>query len=353
VLTKPLAGGDDAVVLFNSTRAPATISTTARAVGAARAQSYRLTDLWSGRQTRTAGQIAAFVPAQGTVMYRVRGVNSTGATVGPSTPLAITAKPRTVDTGQQVSVAMTLTDDDRYGLGAGQLRLAVPKGWTLDAGLGGDGRASAVSPVTLSSPVASPYETADATGEPASFGQDGSDFSIAAAGTGISGQTTTSRGTKPASEAFGAIIDPQAVTSGSVAQVTITRQDGSTLRPFGTAGLLERNTFSQPSSTEGVVLSVNTAGTIGLQWNTGGGPFVNQTRLIAAHAQLPVTLRLTRSGTSYAGDYSTEGGRTWSSAGTADVAASASAALQDVGVFHASGVAGWTTQADFTGFSVR
>src|SRR5450755_4315796 len=130
----------------------------------------------------------------------------------------------------------------------------------------------------------------------------------------------------------------QAVTSGSVAQVTITRQDGSTLRPFGTAGLLERNTFSQPSSTEGVVLSVNTAGTIGLQWNTGGRPFVNQTRLIAAHAQLPVTLRLTRSGTSYAGDYSTDGGRTWSSAGTADVAASASAALQDVGVFHASGV---------------
>jgi alpha-galactosidase len=396
VLTKPLAGGDHAVVLFNSTDAPATISTTARAVGAAGAKSYRLTDLWSGRQTRTAGQIAAFVPAQGTVMYRVRGVKSTAATVGPSTPLAITAKPQTVDTGQQVSVKLALTDDDRFGLGAGQLRLAVPKGWTLGSGqathrfasleaghsvsaqltleaptgatplstvslrasaqfaaLGGDGRASAVTPVTLSSPISAPYETVNATDEPARFAQHGSDFSIAAAGTGISGQTTTSSGTRPASEAFGAIVDPQTVKSSSVAQVTVTRQDGSTLRPFGTAGLLQRNTFSQPSSTEGVVLSVNTAGMIALQWNTGGGPFVNQTRLILAHAQLPVTLRLTRNGSSYVGDYSTDGGKTWNSAGTADVVASASAVVQDAGVFHASGVAGWRTQADFTGFSVR
>ena len=222
--------------------------------------------------------------------------------------LWVLTKPRTVDTDQQVSVKLALTDDDRFGLGAGQLRLAVPKGWTLGSGqathrfasleaghsvsaqltleaptgatplstvslrasaqfaaLGGDGRASAVSPVTLSSPISAPYETVNATDEPARFAQHGSDFSIAAAGTGISGQTTTSRGTRSASEAFGAIVDPQTVKSSSVAQVTVTRQDGSTLRPFGTAGLLQRNTFSQPSSTEGVVLSVNTAGMIALQ----------------------------------------------------------------------------------------
>jgi alpha-galactosidase len=397
VLTKPLVGGDHAVALFNSTGAPATISTTARAIGAAAgARSYRLTDLWSGRQTRTAGQISAFVPAQGTVMYRVRGVKATAATVGPSTPLAITANPQTADTGQRVSVEAKLTDDDRFGLGAGQLRLAVPKGWTLASGqaarrfaslgagrsvstrltleaptsakplstvsvrasarfaaLGGDGRASAVSPVTLSSPISSPYETVNATNAPARFGQNGSDFSIAAGGAGISGQTTTSRGIRLPTERFGAIVDPQVVRSGSVAQVTVTRQDGSRLRPFGTAGLLVRNTFLQPASTEGAVLGVNTAGTIVFEWNTGGGPFVNQTRLIVAQARLPVTLRLARNGTSYVGSYSTDGGHTWDSAGTADVVASASATVQDAGVFHASGVAGWSTQADFTGFSVR
>ncbi|MGH3170560.1 MAG: alpha-galactosidase [Trebonia sp.] len=42
VLTKPLAGGDRAVVLFNSTDAPAAMSTTAAQVGLGAAPSYTL-----------------------------------------------------------------------------------------------------------------------------------------------------------------------------------------------------------------------------------------------------------------------------------------------------------------------
>ena len=71
VLTKPLANGDRAVVLFNQGDTPATISTTAARVGLGGAAAYTLRNLWTGSLTRTAGDIAARVPAHGVVMYRV------------------------------------------------------------------------------------------------------------------------------------------------------------------------------------------------------------------------------------------------------------------------------------------
>jgi alpha-galactosidase len=77
VLTKPLANGDRAVVLFNSTDSPAAISTTAAQVGLGAAPSYTLTDLWQGGTTGTtgisdtAGAIGGTVPAHGVLMYDV------------------------------------------------------------------------------------------------------------------------------------------------------------------------------------------------------------------------------------------------------------------------------------------
>ena len=70
VLAKPLAGGDVAVALFNETGSPATISTTAGAVGLG-SGSYQLTDLWSKKVTTSSGMISAMVPSHGTVLYRV------------------------------------------------------------------------------------------------------------------------------------------------------------------------------------------------------------------------------------------------------------------------------------------
>lgn len=72
VLAKPLAGGDVSVVLFNSTDATATISTTLAAIGKPGNASRTLTDLWSGAKTTTSA-ISASVPAHGVVMYRVHG----------------------------------------------------------------------------------------------------------------------------------------------------------------------------------------------------------------------------------------------------------------------------------------
>jgi alpha-galactosidase len=78
VLSKPLAGGDAAVALYNETDAAGTISTTAAAAGLPAASSYTLTDLWSKATSQTSGAISASVPAHGTVLLRVHPGGSTG-----------------------------------------------------------------------------------------------------------------------------------------------------------------------------------------------------------------------------------------------------------------------------------
>ncbi|WP_037568812.1 glycoside hydrolase family 27 protein [Phaeacidiphilus oryzae] len=81
VLAKPLANGDVSVALFNENGSPATISTTAAAVGKSGAADYSLTNLWTGAVSTTTGTISASVPAHGTVMFRVSG-GSGGTTAG-------------------------------------------------------------------------------------------------------------------------------------------------------------------------------------------------------------------------------------------------------------------------------
>jgi alpha-galactosidase len=70
VLTKPLANGDRAVVLFNQTGTAAAISTTATRVGLGGA-AFTLHNLWTGAVTHTRGVISARVPAHAVVMYRI------------------------------------------------------------------------------------------------------------------------------------------------------------------------------------------------------------------------------------------------------------------------------------------
>jgi alpha-galactosidase len=71
VLAKPLTDGQRAVVLFNQSNAPATISTSASRIDLPSAAGYTLLNLWTGSMTRTAGAITALVPAHGVVMYRI------------------------------------------------------------------------------------------------------------------------------------------------------------------------------------------------------------------------------------------------------------------------------------------
>jgi alpha-galactosidase len=71
VLTKPLANGDRAVVLFNQTDVAANISTTVAQVGLAGGREYTLLNLWTGDATQTTGLITARVPAHSVVFYGI------------------------------------------------------------------------------------------------------------------------------------------------------------------------------------------------------------------------------------------------------------------------------------------
>ncbi|MEU8615062.1 alpha-galactosidase, partial [Actinoplanes sp. NPDC048791] len=69
---KPLAGGDHAIALYNSTDHLATVGVAATDTGLDPARGYRLKGVWTGRTAEAATTIEAAVPAHGTVVYRVR-----------------------------------------------------------------------------------------------------------------------------------------------------------------------------------------------------------------------------------------------------------------------------------------
>jgi len=72
VISKELADGGRAVVLFNETDAAARIGTTTAALGLPRRPSYRVRNLWTQQSTTSSdGRLAADVPAHSVVMYRV------------------------------------------------------------------------------------------------------------------------------------------------------------------------------------------------------------------------------------------------------------------------------------------
>ena len=71
VLTKALANGERAVVLFNQTNTSATISTTAAQVGLHGGAHYTLLNLWTGAATETTGVISASVAPHSVVFYGI------------------------------------------------------------------------------------------------------------------------------------------------------------------------------------------------------------------------------------------------------------------------------------------
>ncbi|MGA8117462.1 MAG: NPCBM/NEW2 domain-containing protein [Actinocatenispora sp.] len=138
VFARPLAGGDVAVALYNETDSPATIGTTASAVGIGSAPAYTLRDVWSHDTTETAGAISASVPAHGTAVYRVAKAPD-WARYAPTTALSLDVPP--VYQGGPVSVVRpgvanplttSLTDDGRAPVTAASVSLTGPDGWRLE-----------------------------------------------------------------------------------------------------------------------------------------------------------------------------------------------------------------------------
>ena len=71
VLTKLLANGDRAVVLFNATDKSALITTTVARIGLTGSAAYSVLNLWTGMTSKSHGQILARVAPHGVVMFVV------------------------------------------------------------------------------------------------------------------------------------------------------------------------------------------------------------------------------------------------------------------------------------------
>jgi alpha-galactosidase len=138
VFNKPLANGDRAVALYNSTDAPARISTTAAQIGLRKAPAYRLVDLWSKAKTETAGTIAATVPAHGTVIYRVHRVTD-WTHLAPATSLDVTSgsayngADAALPAGGSATLTTAVRDYGRAKISDLRVSADAPDGWTLTA----------------------------------------------------------------------------------------------------------------------------------------------------------------------------------------------------------------------------
>jgi alpha-galactosidase len=392
VLTKPLAGGDRSVVLFNSTNTSARITTTAAAVGMPRDRAYRIQDLWSGAVTQSAGSISAFVPGHGVAMYRVtRFDRQLARWLAPHTVLSLAPAAPELLAGRSTIVRETFADDGVTPVEHIKLYFRVDPGWRLkrlgkarakrlDAGheftvrfritaprggppfaLGALAGAVSYDPpasrqtesATLDervfAPVPHPFATANTTSYAATFGARNGAFAISARGGGV---FLPVNALAAPIDSYAAIYAPQRATPQTAVQVTVTSDPaGGTA---GGAGLIERNAMTAPAgSPAAVALFVSGSGTIVMSWNASGGQDVDSRFVLpGVFVHVPVTLRLVRSGSTYTGYYSTDRGVTFLPVDTVTVAAAASAGNQDVGVFHASGLPTWTTTATFTNLQV-
>ncbi|BCJ33758.1 alpha-galactosidase [Actinocatenispora thailandica] len=127
ILSRPLANGDRAVVLFNKGASEQTASVTAAQAGfTGHARSYRLTDLWSKQITSTAGTIAASVPGHSATLYRVHRNASPG--IPPATVVGVDGHGYAAGTSTPTTV--TLTNHGTSAISDATVRLKVPAGWT-------------------------------------------------------------------------------------------------------------------------------------------------------------------------------------------------------------------------------
>jgi alpha-galactosidase len=128
VLDKPLADGDRAIALYNSTDALATVSVPAAETGLRHAGAYRLRDLWTGDVLQARDTIAAAVPAHGTVVYRVRPLRDP-ARVAPSVTVGATLG--TLVPGEDATLSTTVTNRGAGTIRNVELSVRAPDGWTV------------------------------------------------------------------------------------------------------------------------------------------------------------------------------------------------------------------------------
>jgi alpha-galactosidase len=129
VLDKPLANGERAIALYNSTDTLSTVSVAAAATGLRRVPAYRLRDGWTGAVTQTRSTIEAAVPAHGTVVYTVRPLIEPLA-VAPSVTVAGSAATLVPGAG---TLSTTVTNRGAGAIRDVRVSVTAPAGWTVTA----------------------------------------------------------------------------------------------------------------------------------------------------------------------------------------------------------------------------
>jgi hypothetical protein len=381
VFAKKEKAGDVAAGLFNTSGSSETITTSAAALGLPAGTDYLVSDLWTGKKTETTGTVSEVVPSHGVALLRVSPLSNPtaappAATVGLTGLGALTA-------GQPVTATESFADNGDQAALRVKLGLTAPSGWSVtptspvsfagvDSGrtVQATFRVTASSPaslfqastvtgtagytwsgktaqslslpqaVTASPPVQAPYKTySSATDAPAAFGQSGTEFGISGAGADV----------YSGSDAYSTIYQPGVLGSTGTVETEVTGQQDMT--GYAKAGLIVRNDMTGSGTTpEGVLLFESPEGGIQLEWDSGGGDYIDSvTPADGTNPELlPVWLELQRDGDSYTGYYSFDGSD-WQKVGTATVPAQATA--QDAGMFVTSHATGSPGQATFEGFS--
>ncbi|MDX6393758.1 MAG: alpha-galactosidase [Streptosporangiaceae bacterium] len=381
VFAKTERHGDVVVGLFNTSSQAGVVSTTASAAGLPASGAYVLDDLWAHRLTESGGTIAADVPPHGVALFRVRAAQQ-ASVAPPSATVAVTGL-NAVTGGVPATATETFADNGAQPARHVTLSLTAPAGWTVTptsptsfASVAGGQTAQAtfqvVAPVptvlfgsdtlsatadyswrgpfrlhvsenptvTTSPPVQPPYVTySSATDATAVFGQLGQEFGIVGAGADLYSGT----------DAYSSIYLKGAVGVSSTIETKVVSQQNMT--GYAKAGIMVRNDISGSGTTpEGVVLFESPSGGIQLEWDSGGGAYLDSVTPPNGRIPdyLPIWLELQRSGSTYTGYYSYDG-NTWLSVGSAVLPGQAAA--QDAGMFLTSHATGSPGQAVFDGFS--
>nr|WP_235215737.1 NEW3 domain-containing protein [Phaeacidiphilus oryzae] len=318
-------------------------------------------------------------------MYRVRGEN---APAYPSNTVLDEQFPQIAAAGQSGTAVSTFTNDGLEPVTGVHLGVSTPSGWSASA-LGASafpavapgatvsarfrvtapstasapilttelsgtaryawrdrqlGTASGPTTERIAFPVQAPWKTFTSTTDPVLYGQSGTRLGVYGDGADTYGST----------EQYSAVYQPGLEHDGSTTTVEVTAQADT--NEWAKSGIMVRNDVTKPGSAAGYVILVATPGDgYALQWDSDGNGQLDQNINVNQGAGTgvgstvyPVWLRLTRSGDSYTGAYSTDG-TNWTTIGTAT--APGAAANQDTALFTTSHEAGLPGEADFDHFT--
>jgi hypothetical protein len=186
--------------------------------------------------------------------------------------------------------------------------------------------------VTIDATVAS----TNTTGVDAFFDVDDGEYTIEAAGADI----------WTGDDEYGAIYGN---TSGDfVANVTVESQEDT--HQWAKSGLMAANDMTAGASSAGDVIVVTTPGNgFSMQWDSNGDGYVDTSTTVDS-VSYPAKLSLEKSGTTYTGYYSTDGGSTWTEIDSVTIPEAQTS--QDIGMAVTSHDAGDRSTVEFSGFDV-